>query len=202
MRRRCQQGFGQDALDRCVGALARRTAGAIGDRDEIRLQAAQAGRSLATTIAPSREFSAGRIRTTRECCAAHRPGRSGLGVSRSSRYLARWRGEQNARIAREPERHRDLALRSRRQSLLAHGFEARSFEPLRHRLRQQSRGDDARAPRAGIRDRAARNRPPASARRAAARAAASRIARAPSSRKCSTWWMMTASKVSRGSAKS
>ncbi len=31
--------------------------------------------------------------------------------------------------------------------------------------------------------------------------AASRTARAPSSMKCSTWWMMTTSKLSRGSAR-
>ena len=38
MRRRRQHGFGENALDRRVGALARRAAGAVGHRDEIRLE--------------------------------------------------------------------------------------------------------------------------------------------------------------------
>ena len=42
MRRRRQRGLGEDALDRRVGALARRAAGAVGHRDEIRVPAARA----------------------------------------------------------------------------------------------------------------------------------------------------------------
>ena len=41
MRRRRQRGFRQDALDRRVRAFARRTAGAVGDGDEIRRQRRQ-----------------------------------------------------------------------------------------------------------------------------------------------------------------
>ena len=41
MRRRRQHGLGEDALDRRVGALARRAAGAIGHRDEIGLKRRQ-----------------------------------------------------------------------------------------------------------------------------------------------------------------
>ena len=42
MGRRRQRGLRQDALDGGMGALAGRAAGAIGDRDEVRLERAQA----------------------------------------------------------------------------------------------------------------------------------------------------------------
>ena len=41
-------------------------------------------------------------------------------------------GEHDARIARKPERHRDLAVRPGRQGLLAQHVETGGFEPLRH----------------------------------------------------------------------
>ena len=66
MRGGLERGFFDDALDGGVGALARRTARAIGDRDESGLQRLQPLDRAPTALLPPRPSWAARIRTTRD----------------------------------------------------------------------------------------------------------------------------------------
>ena len=95
--------------------------------------------------------------------------RSGVFIRRPPGWPA---GDQDARIAPEPQRHRDLAVGAGvgRQSSCRTMSRPAAVEPLRHRLGARSRAGGARARRAGIPDHAARSRPPAAGRPAAARA--------------------------------
>ena len=111
MRGRRQRGLRQDALDGRVGALARRAAGAIGDRDEVRRQRRQPLDRLPQRSSPSPRPSAGRTRTRRRCGACR-------GMKRLARMsdvhhaTSRVAGDrhQRAGVARQPQRHRDLAV--------------------------------------------------------------------------------------------
>ena len=102
---------------------------------------------------------------------------------------------KHARIAPEPERHRDLAFARGlgRKPALLHHLEAGAVKPLRHGIGRKAE------PAMGmlvaqefeiVRREIDHQQPPGGR----STRAASAIARAPSSRKCSTWWMMTTSK--------
>ena len=125
----------EDALDGRVGALAGRAAGAVGHRDEIRLQRREPRDRFPERLLHLRGLRRKKFERDVQCGARRRRRRSGWRAAHSSRHLARGRLRQHdARIAGEPQRHRDLAFRSGRQGLLPHHVEARGFEPLRHRL--------------------------------------------------------------------
>ena len=109
MRGRRQRRFRQDALDRRVRALARRAAGAVGDRDEIRRERRQALDRLPQDLLHLLARWAGRIRTTRRCGGPRR-GRSGWRGCSSRHLPLRRLRHQRADVAREPQRHRDLAV--------------------------------------------------------------------------------------------
>ena len=141
MRGRRQRGLVEDALDGRVRALARRAAGAVGHRDEMRAQAAQAARSTPTASSPSPRSSAGRTRTRRAMRPrpSHEPAEAAGAASFITRPPCR-PAITHARIAREPERHRDLAVGAvlRRELLCMRDVEAGGGEPLRHRLGREA----------------------------------------------------------------
>ena len=188
MRGRRQRRLGQNALDRRMGALAGRAAGAIGDRDELRRQRRQPLDRLPQGLLHLLGRWAGRTRTRRGCggrCGMKRLARSGGVHHATSRARQR---HQRAGVAREPQRHRDLAVgaRLRREAACAAPARARRPSSIASPSRAQSRAGDGRTARAGIPAHAARSRPPAAARPGRSTRAASWMARAPSSRKCST----------------
>ena len=162
MRGGFERGFFDDALDGGVGALARRTARAIGDRDKSRLPTAPAASSRAKAVLPSQRSWAGRIQTTRRSGGCRRQGPSG-----SCGLRARFGGRSG-----KPDLHGQFFLRCgvaarwpRRQRLQTRGV--RTSLALRGR---RNPAGDGQNPRAEIPDRAARNRRSAAARRRASRA--------------------------------
>ncbi len=186
MRRRRQHGLGEDALDGRVRALARRAAGAIGDRDEIRLQAAQAARSPPTAPAPCPRFWAERTRTRRGCRAARRSHEAARAVAlitppralpaRRARCADRARARARPRSCL-PARAARFCCRTRsRPAASSHCVTVSAAKPSRRwacSSRRNSRSCGAKS--------TTSSRPPGRSTRAA-----SRIARALSSRKCST----------------
>ena len=173
MRRRRQHGLGEDAVHRRVRALAGRAAGAVGDRDEVRCERREPRRSPPTASAPSPPSSAGRIRTRR--------GSAPFGAGSAKRLVAGIAHHATSRLAgAAPARCADRAraratprscLPARRGSVCCgNDVEAGRLRAIASPSRRRSRAGDGRAPRAGIRDRAARNRPPEAGRPAAARA--------------------------------
>ena len=189
MRRRRERGLGQDALDGRVRALARRAAGAVGDRDEVGRERRQPRDRFPQRLLHL--LGLRREELERDADAASVAGVEAAGARRrrSSGDLQRGRLRQQQAADRARARARPRSCRRRRAP--APGFGA---APRRGRRpsstaspsRAQSRAGDGRARRAGTRGRAARNRRPAAARPGAARARPPWIARAPSSRKCST----------------
>ena len=137
MRRRRQHGLGEDALDRCVRALAGRTAGAVGHRDEVRLERREPADRLPQRLLHFRGLR--RKELERDADAARRIA-SGETAGAGSVHQATSRvvagvGERDARIAREPERDRDLALAVRAAASAARTMSRPGgFEPLRHRF--------------------------------------------------------------------
>ena len=210
MRRRRQRGFGEDALDGRVRALAGRAAGAIGDRDEVRLERREPRDRL-----PQRLFHLLGLRREeleRDADAALVAGSScpfariGWRGSRpASRHLPRRGARRTMRGSRpshsetailpsERRLRRQVASAARRRDPAAfiHCATVSAAKPSRRwacSSRRNSRSCGAKS--------TTSNRPPGRSTRAA-----SWIARAPSSRKCSTWWTMTTSNVSFGSARS
>ncbi len=170
MRRRRQQRFGQDALDRRMGALAGRAAGAVGHRDEIRRQRRQPRDRL-----PQRLLHLRRLRREefeRDMQPASVAGAaSGLRAAGSSRHLAARpvapaRCADRARATATPRSC--LPVRAARSA--AASRRGRRLQPLRHRLGGETEAAMGVLARAGIRDRAARSRRPAAGRPGAARA--------------------------------
>ena len=197
--------LGEDALDRRVGALAGRAAGAVGDRDEVRRERREprdrlpqgllhllglrreelegdadarvrgcgSGWRAAAVRAPSRDLARGRRCTMR----GSRASQSDTAILPSESRLRRQAADATTPSRPACSSHCVTvsgAKPSRRWRVLV----AQEFELVRREIDHQQ-------PAAGRSTRAA-----------------SRIARPPSSRKCSTWWMMTTSKESRGSARS
>ena len=206
MRGRRERGLGQDALDGRVRALARRAAGAVGDRDEVGLQRRKPRdrlpQRLLHLLGLRREELEG------DADAALVAGVEAAGAGRGRRSSGDLpRGRRRQHDARDRARARATPRSGPRRLAPAPGFAAapgrgRRPSSTAPRCRERSRAGGGRARRAGTRGHAARNRPPAAARPGAARAPPRAMARAPSSRKCSTWWMMTTSKESFGSARS
>ncbi len=189
MRRRRQRRLVQDALDGGMGALAGGAAGAIGHRDEIRAQRRKPRHRLPQRLLHLLRL--GRKEFERDADAALAAGvgdAAGARVCRrSSRHLARWR-EHDARIARRARATRRSCRRSpapaaecdadhvEARRLPAIASPSRGAKPSRRcacSSRRNSRSCGAKS--------TTSSRPPGRSTRAA-----SRIARAPSSRKCST----------------
>src|SRR5262249_15269351 len=86
--------------------------------------------------------SAERIRMTPRCGGCRRVCSGSGGRDYSSGHLPPLRCcHQCSRVARKPQRNRDLAIgaRLRRERLVQHRLEARSGDPLRHRLRDKTK---------------------------------------------------------------
>ncbi len=190
MRGRRQRRLVEDALDGGVRALARRAAGAVGHRDEIRRQRRQPLDRLPQRLAPSPPCWAGRIRTTRRCgCSATTSGwREADACITPPRACSA--SPRSARAYRAPATATPRSCPSEPGSggrlLCITGSSPAAAIHCVITSPAQSRDGDAHAARAGIRARAARNRRPADGRPAATRARLRFTARAPSSRKCST----------------
>ena len=171
MRGRRQRRLRENALDRRVRALARRAAGAVGDRDEIRRQRRQPLDRL-----PQDLFHLRRLRREefeRHLDAAALAAGETAGAARSSRHLPLRRLPPcSARASRAS--HSDTAIlpsdRAPATGSCAAPARARTPSSIASRSPAQSRAGDARTARAGIPARAARSPPPGAARPGAARA--------------------------------
>ena len=206
MRGRLQRRLVDDAHDRVVRALARRAAGAVGDRDELAGAAAPAARralhsassifsvlggknSKETSISPAPSS-----RLLRSDATAITGLLQGAGSRRFVLVAPPPAGARRARATRSslrpgaPAAGRQIALaaaaRGRRPSASAPPARRRSRAGRAHaRSRKNSRSCGAKS--------TISSRPPGASTRAA-----SRMASAGSDRKCSTWCMTTASATS------
>ena len=138
MRGRRQFGFGEDTLHRRVGALARRAAGAIGDRDEVRPQ-----RREALDRFPERILHLVRLRweeLERDADADAAVAAGAHEISDHHATSCARRRENQPRIAREPERDRDLAVGAGlgRERPVQRDVQARRRHPLRHSLGREA----------------------------------------------------------------
>src|SRR5262249_11982303 len=207
MSRRGERSLRQDALDGRVRALARGAARAVGDRDEIRLERRKAGdrvpQRLFHLLGLRREELEGDADAALPAIAEALDEAAGarLGLHHATSRA----GAASVMRGSRPSQSETAILPSEAGSgaklgrstaatpaAFIHCVTVSGAKPRRRwacSSRRNSRSWGAKS---------------TTSKRPAGRStrAASWIARAPSSRKCSTWWMTTASKVSLGSARS
>src|SRR5579871_5622996 len=199
-----ERGLAEDALDGRVRALARRAAGAVGDGDEARRQRRQALDRIPQVLLHllrlrREELEGDADRTGIAVVEASRAG-GGFSHHATSRPTSaisvrgsRASHSETAILPSDPSSGtRLLKLVIFNPAAAIHCVTVSSVKPRRRCACCSRRNSSS----CGAKSTTV-SRPPGRSTRAA-----SRIARPPSSRKCSTWWTMTASKLSLGMARS
>ena len=141
MRGRRQRGLREDALDGGMRTLAGRAAGAVGDRDEQRIERREPRDRLPQRALHLVGLRREELERNADAALVGRMDESARAFTthHATSRVARLR-DDHARISSEPQRHRDLAVRRGIgcQIALQGDVETRGLHPLRHRLGREA----------------------------------------------------------------